>query len=127
MPRRLTLSLTDEQRAELVRTRDRDRRPYLREKAAALLKIAEGQCPYQVARFGLLKPRDPDTLYSWLRAFQEQGRLLARPPCRGAFSPSGCGAPNATGDTAPTAAKPQSLDACPDAAAVSASGESDDA
>ena len=82
-----TLTLTPEQRAYLEQVRDRDKRPYLRERAAALLKIADGASALQVARTGLLKPRKPDTLYRWLNGFQEQGRLLPRPPCRGRFSP----------------------------------------
>lgn len=45
MAKRRTLQLSPEQRAELEATRDRDRRPYLREKAAALLKIADGMAP----------------------------------------------------------------------------------
>ena len=29
--------------------------------------------PYAVARTGLLKPRDPDTLYQWLAIYQQDG------------------------------------------------------
>jgi hypothetical protein len=61
------------QRQELVRARDHDPRPYVRERAAALLKIAEGRAPYWVALHGLLKVRDPDTVYGWLRAYQAAG------------------------------------------------------
>ena len=38
MPQRRTLHLTDEQRRTLVDYRDHDRRPYLRERCAALTK-----------------------------------------------------------------------------------------
>jgi hypothetical protein len=75
------LTLSEEQCQELLRLRDHDPRPYARERAAALLKIAEGQAPHRVARCGLLKPRDPDTVYGWLGRYQEEGvaGLIAHP------------------------------------------------
>lgn len=69
---RRTLTLTDEQKQILEELRDHDPRPYLRERAAALLKIQAGQSAYHVARYGLLKPRDPDTVYSWLDRFKAE-------------------------------------------------------
>lgn len=89
MPKRRMFSPTPEQHAELTRVRDRDPRPYLRERAAALLKIAQGMSPHAVARRGLLKPRDPDTVYIWLDNYIRDGHLKPRPPCRGPFSPGG--------------------------------------
>lgn len=78
---RRTLDLTTAQRAELCAARDHDPRPYLRERAAALLKIADGQSAHHVARHGLYRPRDPDSLYSWLDRYQAEGLpgLLQRP------------------------------------------------
>lgn len=78
---RRALSLTEEQRQELLRLRDHDPRPYVRERGAAILKIAEGSSPHRVARSGLLKPRDPDTVYAWLGCYQAEGvaGLIARP------------------------------------------------
>ena len=78
---RRTLTLTEDQRHELLELRDHDDRPYVRERSAAILKIAEGQTPHRVARQGLLKPRDPDTLYSWLDRYQDAGApgLIAHP------------------------------------------------
>jgi hypothetical protein len=73
MPRRRTVTLTDEQRQQLLHHRDHNPRPDLRERCAALLKIADGQSPYAVARRGLLRPRDPDTLYRWLAYFAAEG------------------------------------------------------
>ncbi|HVK16940.1 MAG TPA: helix-turn-helix domain-containing protein [Fimbriiglobus sp.] len=72
MPR-LTLSLTEGQRQALADHRDHDPRPYVRERCAALLKVADGDAPYAVARHGLLKPRDPDTVYHWLDLYQAEG------------------------------------------------------
>lgn len=86
LPRR-HLDLTDTERCQLVRTRDRDKRPYQRERAAALLKIADGQAPYFVALHGLLKPRSPNTVYRWLNAYQSTRHIPVRPACRRAFSP----------------------------------------
>jgi hypothetical protein len=43
------------------------------ERCAALLKVAAGRSPYAVARQGLLRPRDPDTVYAWLDYYQDQG------------------------------------------------------
>ena len=43
---RRTLILTEEQRQELLQSRDHDARPYVRERGAAMLKIAEGQSPH---------------------------------------------------------------------------------
>jgi transposase len=75
---RLTLELTRDQRRELEQVRDRDPKAYLREKAAALIKIADGMSPHAVARHGLLKPRDPDSVYDWLRRYQEGGLAALR-------------------------------------------------
>jgi hypothetical protein len=87
MAARHCLTLTEAEQAELERIRDRDARPYLREKAAALLKIASGQSPRQVALTGLLKPREPDTVYRWLREWRQDKAVRVRPPCRRPFSP----------------------------------------
>jgi hypothetical protein len=73
MPQRRILALTDTQRAALLHYRDHDSRPYVRERCAALLKIAEGLAPHAVARRGLLRSRDPDTVYAWLDRFQAEG------------------------------------------------------
>lgn len=91
MPNPLELTLTDEQRAELVAARDHDLRPYMREHAGAILKIADGRSGRQVALQGLLKERWPDTIYHWYRRYQAEGlKGLEVRPGRGrkpAFSP----------------------------------------
>ena len=73
MYQRRTLALSDEQRAELLRHRDHDPKPYVRERAAALLKVADGHSPYAVANTGLLRRRDPDTVYAWLDHYLGEG------------------------------------------------------
>lgn len=68
-----TLTLKSKQREALLWDRDHDPRPYVRERAAAMLKISAGQTPHFVAQHGLLKRRDPDTLYAWLALFETAG------------------------------------------------------
>ena len=85
------LVLSAEQRAELAQLRDHHPKPYLRERAAALLKLADGW-PFQlVAAQGLLRPRDPETVAAWLARYRAEGVAgLTIKPGRGrkpAFSP----------------------------------------
>ena len=70
---RRTLDLTDTQAQELRHHRDHDPRPYVRERCAALLKIADGMSPHAVAQHGLLKRRNPDTVYAWLDFYEKLG------------------------------------------------------
>ena len=92
MPPHRTLTLTEEERALLLDLRDHAPLPYLRERAAALLKIADGMRPAVVAHSGLLRPRNPDTVYDWLNRWLAEGPDgLAIREGRGrkpAFSPS---------------------------------------
>jgi transposase len=73
MPKLITICLTKEQQEQLEQIRDTDKRPYMRERAAALLKIAEGTTPRQVALNGLHKPRQPDTVYHWVKRYLDKG------------------------------------------------------
>ena len=85
------LKLTEAEKQALVALRNKGEPAYLRERATAILKIHEGFSPHEVARGGLLKKRDPDTVYAWLRRYREQGiGGLSNKPGRGrkpAFSP----------------------------------------
>ena len=49
MPKLIKLCLTTEQQKQLEQIRDNDKQPYMRERTAAMLKIAEGTSPRQVA------------------------------------------------------------------------------
>jgi len=73
MYQRRTLALSDGERAALLYHRDHDPKPFARERCAAVLQIAEGRAPFAVARAGLLRPRDPDTVYAWLDYYQQEG------------------------------------------------------
>jgi hypothetical protein len=92
MAKRRTIALTAEVRAKLERWRDTSKKAYLRERAAAILKVADGMSASAVAAAGLLKPHDPDIIYGWLDRFEAEGcdGLMIRPG-RGrkpAFSPT---------------------------------------
>ena len=86
---RLELSASEIQ--ALVELRDKGKPAYLRERATAMLKIHQGFSPHEVARNRLLKKRDPDMVYAWLRRYREHGiQGLSHKPGRGrkpAFSP----------------------------------------
>jgi Winged helix-turn helix len=92
MSERHKLELNESQRAELEWMRDHDALPHHRERAAALLKIADGQSAHAVARSGLYKRRDPDTVYSWLKRYRAEGiaglRIRTGRGRKAAFSPS---------------------------------------
>jgi len=75
MASRRTLRLKTREQRELEHYRDHDARPYVRERCSALLRIATGETPHAVARHGVLKPRDPDTLYGWLDVYEEEGMV----------------------------------------------------
>lgn len=67
------LELKKAQEKTLHEMRDHHPKPYLRERAAALLKIARGYSASWVARQGLLKRRDYRTVIAWLDAYQSEG------------------------------------------------------
>ena len=68
------------EREALVWRRDHDRNPQVRERCAAVLKVADGSTAHAVAQHGLLKRRDPDTVYGWLHDYLQGGlsRLSTR-------------------------------------------------
>lgn len=85
-----TLALSAAERTALVRARDRDPRPYFRERCAALLKIAAGQSARQVALHRVGRPRKPDTVRGWLAGYHAAGLagLVQQPRGHRGFSPS---------------------------------------
>jgi hypothetical protein len=78
MAQPLQVDLSEEQRDELIDVRDHHEKPYMREKAAAVLKVAgllegEGQSARQVALNGLLRERRPNTVRDWVHTYKEEG------------------------------------------------------
>ena len=92
MPGQLQVRLTREQQQELEQARDGHPKAYVREAAAAILKVAAGQSARQVALKGLLRVRDPESISSWIERYQHAGiKGLVVRQGRGrkaAFSPS---------------------------------------
>lgn len=73
MARLRRVNLSEAERAELIEMRDTTKYEYVRERCAAVLKIADGQTAHAVAQQGLLRPRDPDTVYAWLNLYASGG------------------------------------------------------
>jgi transposase len=65
--------LDEQQVAELVGLRDRAPQAYVRERAAALLKIAGGASVTAVAQGGLLRRRGVHTVLAWLKRYRAEG------------------------------------------------------
>lgn len=95
MAARKQVRLSAEQRQELERTRNQHNKPYVRERAAAILKVAEGQSMRQVALHGLLKPHEPEVVSGWIARYLQEGlpglRVRRGAGRRPGFSPSGRG------------------------------------
>lgn len=91
MPKLRTIKLSSKEKRGLKDVRKKHPKAYMRERAAAILKISKGQSPHRVATEGLLQKRDPDTVYSWLDRYEASGiEGLQINPGRGrkpAFSP----------------------------------------
>jgi len=87
--RKRVLELSAAERLTLEQARDHHPLPYVRERAAALLRIANGEAAYRVATTGILRPHHPETLYSWLTNYEQKGVAWLRQPARRkrSFSP----------------------------------------
>jgi len=68
-----TVYLSEEERAPLERMVKVDAKPYRRERAAAILQVAAGTTAATVARRGLLRRREAETVCRWLDRFEEDG------------------------------------------------------
>src|SRR5687768_7285588 len=73
MPKRITMTLSEAEVSALERMRDEHPKAYLRERAAALLKVAKGATVKQVAEQGLLQRHEPETVSEWIRRYQAHG------------------------------------------------------
>lgn len=92
MPKRLGFPLSEAQRHELLHLRWRGEPAYLRERAAAVLLLADGVSACEVAAHRLLQPRNEETVCSWYWRYRRHGVVgLSIRAGRGrkpAFSPS---------------------------------------
>ena len=95
MAKPLTIDLTGEQQRELEYARDHHKLAYVRERASAVLKIADGMSGRQVALRGLLKRRKTDTVYDWFHRYEAEGlaglKIKSGRGRKPAFSPSARG------------------------------------
>jgi hypothetical protein len=92
MPKLIRVELTKAQVRELEMVRHEHPKPYMRERAAALLKIAGGELLREVAENGLLIRHEPETVKGWIDTYLEGGlsawQIKAGRGRKGAFSPS---------------------------------------
>lgn len=70
---RWKLSLDEAERVTLEEATRHHPRPDVRERCAALLKVAQGASPHEVAQDGLLRRRDPDSVYAWMHRYHQEG------------------------------------------------------
>ena len=73
MPKVYRLNLRASQKAELEQVRDRHPKAYLRERAAAILKVEAGQSLRRVAYDGLLRRHAPETVRRWCERYLAEG------------------------------------------------------
>ncbi|MFL5663462.1 MAG: hypothetical protein ACJ8BW_19285 [Ktedonobacteraceae bacterium] len=90
--RRRHVNLSEEQQRELCDCRDHHELPYMRLKAAAILKVAAGQTIKQVALTGLNKPVTQERVSVWISRYEQDGleglRVQAGRGRKASFSPS---------------------------------------
>ena len=69
----LTILLSELEKSALEKVVSSHEKPYMRERASAILKIASGQSGIEVAFNGLLKKRRKNTVYEWVKSYQALG------------------------------------------------------
>lgn len=92
MAKAYQLEISSEQKTELTKAVKTHPKPYVRERASGILKVAAGNALRQVAYFQLLQRHAPETVKGWCTAYLAEGLdgLLVKEG-RGrkpAFSPS---------------------------------------
>jgi transposase len=73
MPKVSKLCLIGEQVEELTTARDHHSKAYVREKAAGILKVSQGESVRQVALHGLHKRRSEHTVKGWIESYLSEG------------------------------------------------------
>jgi hypothetical protein len=74
MPRHIRIQLTETQRQDLQQMRAHHPKAYLRERAAAVLKVAGGALIQHVAETGLLQRHEPETVKGWIEQYLQAGQ-----------------------------------------------------
>lgn len=67
------LELRKDEQEALEKVLNTHSRPYMREKASALLQVNSGKRVEDVALYGLLKKRRISTIYSWIKKYKQSG------------------------------------------------------
>lgn len=73
MPKRLIPELSDEQKAKLEDLLKNSPKPCLRERAGAILKLANKQTVSDIADHGFLQKRHRETVSTWFHRFATDG------------------------------------------------------
>jgi len=96
MPKRIRVDLSVAQQQELEQARDSHPKAFIRERAAAVLKVSSGKTVTEVAEQGLLKRHEPETVHLWIKRYLQAGvkgwQVKPGRGRKGLFSPSGLGA-----------------------------------
>lgn len=92
MPKYIVVKLSESQAAELEKVRHQHAKPYMRERAAAVLKVASGETVTTVAEKGLLTRHEPETVHGWIKNYLANGLqgwgIQSGRGRKAAFSPS---------------------------------------
>jgi len=92
MPKYIVVQLNESQAAELEKVRHQHPKAYMRERAAAVLKLAEGETVTVVAEKGLLTRHEPETVHHWIKNYLAHGLqgwdIQSGRGRKAAFSPS---------------------------------------
>jgi len=65
--------LSEQQYAELAKIRDHHAVPYIRQRAAAIIKVSEGVSMTKVGRYGLLRKVRHETISEWIDRYEQEG------------------------------------------------------
>ena len=95
MPKYIVVDLSESQEAELEKVRHQHTKAFMRERAAAVLKVAQGETVTHVAEKGLLTRHEPETVHQWIKTYLAHGlqgwEIQSGRGRKAAFSPSKSG------------------------------------
>jgi len=72
MPKRYVIKLNDDERAKIEGWVKNPPKPYLRQRARAILLVAEGEPLYKVADHSRIR-KDRKTIQRWVQRYQSEG------------------------------------------------------